>query len=187
MRDIIEVAKNIATQAHADVNHLYDHFPYEVHLGYVVTTAQRYGYLLPNRDYDKVIAACWLHDTLEDTRLTYNDICSAFGDQFDSNLIHEVAEIVFALTNNKGRNRKERANAAYYEGIRKTPFATFVKLCDRIANVSYSKMFGSKMLSMYRRENADFLASLCPEAGWQPMVDELDILLAQDIETEGQS
>ena len=38
-----------------------------------------------------------------------------------------AAEIVYALTNDKGRTRKERAGEHYYAGIRETPYAPFVK------------------------------------------------------------
>ena len=48
-----------------------------------------------------------------------------------------AAEIVYALTNDKGRSRSERAGEHYYAGIRETPYAPFVKLCDRLANMTY--------------------------------------------------
>ena len=64
------------------------------------------------------------------------------------------------FTNEKGKNRKERANDKYYEGIRNTPGAVFVKLCDRIANVQYSKMTGSRMFDKYREENDNFVIKL---------------------------
>jgi hypothetical protein len=32
----------------------------------------------------------------------------------------------------------------------------FVKLCDRIANVQYSKMTKSRMFKMYQEEHSDF-------------------------------
>jgi (p)ppGpp synthase/HD superfamily hydrolase len=72
----------------------------------------------------------------------------------------EVADIVYAVTNEKGKNRKERGGVKYYEGIRQTPGAVFVKLCDRIANVQYSKMTKSRMFEMYRKENDDFLTKI---------------------------
>lgn len=49
-----------------------------------------------------------------------------------------AAEVVYALTNDKGRTRSERAGEHYYAGIRDTPYAPFVKLCDRLANMTYS-------------------------------------------------
>ena len=41
----------------------------------------------------------------------------------------------------KGRNRGERANDLYYQGIRQTKFASFIKMCDRLANIQYTMMF----------------------------------------------
>ena len=49
-----------------------------------------------------------------------------------------AAEIVYALTNEKGRTRAERAGVKYYEGIRAVPYAPMVKLADRMANVRFS-------------------------------------------------
>ncbi|MEK6884240.1 MAG: phosphohydrolase, partial [Nanoarchaeota archaeon] len=71
-----------------------------------------------------------------------------------------VADIVYAVSNEKGKNRKQRANDKYYEGIRRTPFATFVKLCDRLANVTYSLDTNSKMFSVYQQEHDDFIKQL---------------------------
>ena len=103
--------------------------------------------------------------------MTYNDIREALGGP--------IAEITYALTNEKGRNRKERANEKYYEGIRNTPYATFVKLCDRLANVTYSKQQGSSMLDAYRKDQAFFEEQLLNgrNANYQPMVDEMRELL----------
>ena len=101
--------------------------------------------------------ACWGHDLIEDTRTSYNDVNSKLG-------VH-VADIVYAVSNEKGKNRKERANDKYYEGIRETLGAVFVKLCDRIANVQYSKMTKSRMFEMYKKENIDFMIKLGREVG----------------------
>ena len=95
-------------------------------------------------------SACYLHDVLEDTRETYNDLLK-------KDLYKETVEIVYALTNEKGRNRAERASDLYYKGIRETPGASFVKMCDRIANVRYSRMMGSSMFEKYRKENSQFM------------------------------
>lgn len=94
------------------------------------------------------------HDLIEDTRVSYNDVKDHLG--------QEAADIIYAVSNEKGKTRKERANTTYYKGIRETPGATFVKLCDRIANVQYSKMTGSRMFEMYKKENSNFIQEL----GW---------------------
>lgn len=148
MKEIIEFAIN----AHANTNHQYAGRPYSYHLKTVVSKAQSYLLLIPDEHRETVISACWLHDTIEDCRLTYNDVKAVAGEQ--------VADIVYALTNEKGRSRKERANAAYYAGIRSTPFAGFVKLCDRLANVQYSFVYHSRMLRVYRDEHEDFLKNI---------------------------
>lgn len=144
-----------AIEAHQSTNHLYDKNPYSVHLAIVVSYAQKYIHLLPQNQQEDVISACWLHDTIEDCRLTYNDLVQ----ETNTN----VAEIVFAVTNEKGKSRKERANAKYYEGIRNTAGAVFVKLCDRLANVKYSKDTNSRMLEVYKNEYSEFIKALFPD------------------------
>jgi (p)ppGpp synthase/HD superfamily hydrolase len=157
-------------EQHKSTNHMYDtYLPYEFHLRMVVNVYNRFKHILEsNVEYGTrdnivnpvlqasishvVLLACWGHDLIEDTRVSYNDVKKALGEG--------AADIIYAVTNEKGKNRKERANDKYYEGIRNTPGAVFVKLCDRIANVQYSKMTGSRMFEMYKKENVEFTKSL---------------------------
>jgi (p)ppGpp synthase/HD superfamily hydrolase len=126
----------------------------------VSNVAQEFINFVPDRNDGEtsfrgsVLIATWGHDLIEDTRVSYNDVKNHLG--------QDAADIIYAVTNEKGKNRKERANDKYYEGIRNTPGAVFVKLCDRIANVQYSKMTGSRMFEMYKKENDDFIVQL----GW---------------------
>lgn len=149
---------NWVLEQHKSTNHMYDtYLPYEFHLRMVVNVAKNYIHLAAkgpiNRPLENdIILGAWGHDLIEDTRVSYNDV--------KDNLSQYAADIIYAVTNEKGRNRKERANDKYYEGIRNTPGAVFVKLCDRIANVQYSKMTGSRMFEMYKKENDDFLTKL---------------------------
>ncbi len=163
-----------AIEAHQKVNHLYDGKPYSLHLSMVAMYVLKYIDCVPESQYDNMINAAWLHDTIEDCRLTYNDVKEVAG--------FEVAEIVYALSNEKGKNRKERANDKYYEGIRNVPFARFVKLCDRLANVKYSKDSKSKMIEVYRKENVLFIESLIPAGSdkriYKGMIDELERMVA---------
>lgn len=163
-----ETAKNFAINCHQSTNHFYDDFPYEFHLNMVVETAKKFIHLIPEKNRELVLAACWTHDTIEDTRVTYNDVKNAVGE--------EVAEIVYALTNEKGRNRKERANEKYYLGIRETPFASFVKICDRIANAEYSRTRESDMFNAYKKEFANF-EHLLYEEKYHEMFDYLYFVL----------
>jgi len=154
-------------EQHTKTNHFYDtYLPYEFHLRMVNQVARDFKHLLDDtKDYftgepwrgpkqnqvtlrDACLNATWGHDLIEDCRVSYNDVKEHLG--------QEAADIIYAVTNEKGKNRKERANDKYYEGIRNTPGAVFVKLCDRIANVQYSKMSKSRMFEMYKKENVEF-------------------------------
>lgn len=164
---------------HESTNHQYDKYlPYEFHLKMVERVFEKFKHLLPKKLYvtsyeahrnmweeaditlQVIELACWGHDLIEDTRTNYNEIKEALniwggygGNDF-------VAELIYALTNEKGRNRDERGNDKYYEGIRAVRGADFVKLCDRIANVQYSKMTGSSMYEKYKKENPSFISKI---------------------------
>jgi (p)ppGpp synthase/HD superfamily hydrolase len=132
-----------AEVAHA--GQTYDKFPYPYHLGQVVQMLEKFG-------FDDVVILCagWLHDSIEDTNTSYNDIKAEFGEG--------VAELVFSVTNEKGRNRKER-NEKTYPGIRGNERATALKLADRIANVEHGSINGGKD-EMYRKEFSSFEKAL---------------------------
>ena len=164
----VDDAKYYAICCHKNTNHLYDGQPYSVHLQSVVNYAEKFIELIPSEMRETVLCACWCHDVIEDTRQTYNDVNKELGE--------DVADIVYALTNEKGMNRKERANDKYYDGIRNTIFATFVKVCDRLANASYSKSCNSKMLYIYRKENREFVNYLY-HSYYQQMFNELNEIL----------
>lgn len=152
-------AKLFATMLHRSVNQKYDNNKeYSVHLLRTFRIAKRYRTLVDASKLDIVYAASWLHDTIEDCRINYSLIYDEFG--------KEVADIVFDLTNEKGKTRKERANDKYYKEIKNNNLSIFVKLCDRISNLNYSyyqyldnhDLY--KKLKMYSNENKHFTESL---------------------------
>lgn len=157
---MLEKIKKFAINAHENVNHFYGNHPYAFHLAMVAETALENINLIPKEDHETVLAAAWLHDTIEDCRLTYNDIVEISNEP--------IAEIVYALSNEKGKTRKERANEKYYQGIRETPYARYVKLCDRIANVKYSQIQQSRMFAKYQSENEYFLEQLFKNEAIKP-------------------
>lgn len=166
---ICEKAKWCIEQ-HSKTNHLYDDYlPYEYHLRSVVHEYERYKHLIPDELREDIRIAVWGHDTIEDTRKTYNDVKQALGER--------PADIIYAVSNEKGKKRKERANDKYYEGIRETSGAVFVKLCDRIANVKYGIHTNGRMLDGYRKENPDFLKQLAVPDRYREMVEDLLDLL----------
>lgn len=146
-------AFNYAKKAHRKVNQKYDNQDYfDTHVLLVLKYCLSFLHILPHGKWHIAIAIALLHDCIEDCRLTFNDIKNNFG--------VEVAEGVYALSNEKGRTRAERANAKYYRGIRNTNLAIYVKLCDRMANVFYSKNAGSSMFKTYQKEDEHFVSAL---------------------------
>jgi (p)ppGpp synthase/HD superfamily hydrolase len=150
---IVTKAIFAATKGHNDTNHMYGDASYTIHLSHVADVAYRFIHLIPINIRPLVIAACWLHDSIEDARLSYNDIVTIFTKAGISNEIAiMIAEMVRAVTNyNRGRNRKERMPDFVYNDIRTTVGARFVKFCDRIANIE----FNGKM-EMYKEEHPHF-------------------------------
>lgn len=169
-QEFINDAEGFAIKSHEDTNHFYDEYlPYSFHLRMVVKAAWDFIHLIPQDKIHFVIAACFLHDTIEDARKSYNDI------KHNSN--EYVAEIVRAVTNyGRGRDRNERMPDFVYDDIRNTESATFVKLADRIANVQYSKMTGSSMFNKYSKEQEHFKSKLFVEGELVEMWEYLDNL-----------
>ncbi|MDX1905894.1 MAG: HD domain-containing protein [Bacteroidia bacterium] len=165
----VAAARAYATRCHAETHHTYDGHPYAYHLEQVAEAALPFVGVYPEEVQADILAACWCHDLIEDARQTYRDVLRVNGET--------VAEIVFALTNDKGRTREERAGARYYQGIRDTPHATLVKLCDRIANVRHSLLTQGRMLDVYRQEYPHFRAQLYRAGELEPVWACLDTLL----------
>ena len=160
----IKNAMEYAAECHIGTNHKYDNQSYTIHLKMVYDFGCKFAHLLHNEEIEPALAACWTHDTIEDTRQTYNDVKKRCGEA--------VAEAVYAVTNEKGRTRAERANEKYYKGIRENEIATFVKLCDRLANATYSLNNNQRMLDTYRNEMPHFCQTIYNER-FKPMFDEL--------------
>ena len=141
-QESLEQIRLDAHRLHESVNQFYDgDKPYGYHLDMVAKEVYAYGHLVLVGEADllPLFMGAWFHDSIEDARVSYNDvkkIALKFGLTEEQAFL--ASEIVYALTNEKGRNRKERAGKRYYEGIRNTPYAPFVKMCDRMANIRYS-------------------------------------------------
>ena len=167
-------ARTYATRQHAAIGQLYDGQPYATHLEAVAALARQYQHLLPPQQQPVAVAAAYTHDLIEDCRLTYNDVKTELG--------AEVAEISYLLATPKGRSRAERHCDAYYQEMSTSEVATFVKLCDRLANVANSASQGAsgRMLGLYQREHAHFGRFLRPAwPGLAPLWQVLDAQLAQ--------
>ena len=165
----------------------------------VVQGVTDYGHLVCAREDDvlPLIFGGYYHDSIEDARLTYNDVLRVARSLLTEEQALMATEIAYALTNDKGRTRAERAGEKYYKGIRETPYAPFVKLCDRLANITYScageEPTSIRMREVYKQEVPHFLASINPHSDDprfqlpQPVVIKLAECLIDDLEREEQN
>lgn len=167
----IEEIRQSAHDLHQSVNQTYgDSLPYGFHLDMVAQGIHDYGYEVCAREQDVVpmFFGGYYHDSIEDARLTYNDVMKRALEWMKGDQALMATEIVYALTNDKGRTRAERAGEKYYRGIRETPYAPFTKLCDRLANVAYSCSAdggkGSRMKHVYQAEMPHFLPAIDPHS-----------------------
>lgn len=113
----------------------------------------RFGVHPNNPENTALLAAAWLHDVIEDTETTKDEVAALFG--------NEIATIVFCVTDGEGVSRSERKKEVYQKIIANQK-AIQVKLADRIANVEACFLNGHKKFNMYQTEHSTFIDTLAP-------------------------
>jgi hypothetical protein len=144
--------------------------PYVDHLDAVVAVLRRFGYGDEQNSLHQCLMLAGLgHDLREDTRAGLIQIRVFLGPA--------VLTLIEAVTNEPGENRAER-HLKTYPKIAATPWATMVKLADRIANIEASIGQPTNHLGMYKAEHPGFRAALyVPGRPEEPMWQALDALL----------
>lgn len=136
MNTVEERARRYASKAHAEAGQRrkYTDEPYIVHSAAVVELVRSVSH------NENMLAAAWLHDTVEDTACTLDDIRSHFGDT--------IATLVDMLTHRdgaEGQSRVARKVAHFQHSQRANPEAQTIKLADIIDNtrsiVQYAPQF----------------------------------------------
>lgn len=146
-------ARNFAIQAHHGQKYGQVH-PYEYHLDAVVSLLLSVGY-----DEPTILMAAYLHDVLEDTAATSEDLRIA---GFPEDVIRGVQ----FCTDEPGLNRKDRKSKTYARvKVSKDPIGVVVKFADRIANMQEGAANNPKLFAMYQRESEHFLDAYLPEGG----------------------
>ncbi len=143
--EMVERARVFATAAHAAVGQVrkYTFEPYIVHPAEVASIVATVSHT------EEMLAAAWLHDTVEDTGVTIEVIRAEFGS--------EVAELVGWLTD---VSRPEHGNRAHRKALDRAHSAMApaeaqtVKLADLIANtrsiMAHDKAFARTYLEEKR-------------------------------------
>lgn len=137
---IIDKAKNFAIRAHEGQK--YGTHSYSVHLLEVYKVAEKFQLS------DNIKAACFLHDILEDTNVKYYQLKNMFG--------MDIAELVYGVTDELGRNRKECKQKTHLKIVEMGVSCAILKLCDRIANMENAKRNENSILNKYIEEHKDF-------------------------------
>jgi (p)ppGpp synthase/HD superfamily hydrolase len=122
--NIVERASKFARKAHRDQNRRYTGEPYFVHLHEVARICAQHGCS------KRAIAAAYLHDTIEDQPVTYEDLVMEFG--------KDVADIVRDLTDAPATagSRKERKVIDLARLAAAGAEAQTIKCADMISNTA---------------------------------------------------
>lgn len=160
MSDLIKKVVDYAREKHEGMKYDDKDF-FDTHVRHVVDVLQNYN------PTEAEVCAAYLHDSIEDTAATYEEIVLLFGE--------EIADIVSRVTDKPGKNRLERHLNTYYI-LRRNPSAIKVKLADRISNMSRS--LGLEYEKMYAKEYIAFKFALY-DGSHQKMWDKLDEIYEQ--------
>jgi (p)ppGpp synthase/HD superfamily hydrolase len=120
--DMVLGAKKFAQEKHKNQKRKDGVTSYSDHLEGVVNRLKNLG--VTDKD---VLCAAWLHDIIEDTDATFDQINERFG--------REVAVIVLSLSKDQNIPKKDR-EMQYVNQLKDAPFKTkIIKLCDISANL----------------------------------------------------
>jgi len=144
-------AKLFATNRHAEIDQRrkYTNEPYIVHPEAVVNLVKTVVHS------EEMIAAAWLHDTVEDTRTTIEEIDSEFG-KIVSILVNSLTDISKPEDGNRAaRKAMDREHIAQI-----SPNAKTIKLADLIDNSNSILMYDPQFAKVYMKEKALLLEVL---------------------------
>jgi (p)ppGpp synthase/HD superfamily hydrolase len=101
----------------------------------------------------EIVAAGWLHDTIEDTDTTRQELADKFGPR--------VATLVVEVSDDMSLPKTERRRLQVVGAPHKSPDAKVIKIADKISNISARIVSGP---------NEDELAGLADYVAWAEQV-----------------
>lgn len=75
----------------------------------------------------EIVAAGWLHDTVEDTDTTREELAEKFGER--------VAALVVEVTDDMNLSQTERRQKQIEDAPHKSPGAKLIKIADKVSNI----------------------------------------------------
>ena len=140
-------------------DYFYAHVCQVAHLICAVT----YGF--PNAD--EIVSACYLHDTIEDTETTYEELKKEFG--------QKIADLVNEVTHNG-----QKDEYGYYFPRLKSKEAIMIKFSDRLSNLSRMSSWDEKRQDQYLRKSKFWNSNKAKDIGFDFLNDP-----KEDIYNEG--
>lgn len=138
----VSKAIQFAMEAHKDQK--YGDHPYLYHLDQVdrlVTQTQGRNTIEPGDRMDNLRAIAFLHDVVEDTDTTYEEL-------YEAGFNEQVVQAVGRITKHPSLNYNE-----YINNVLENELATIVKLCDTSANLMNSIQEGNvKRINKYSNQ-----------------------------------
>jgi len=139
--ELVKNAELFAKKKHSGMMRKDGTTSYSKHLEDVVNRLKSLGAI-----DQELLCAGWLHDTIEDTDTTFDDLYDQFGSR--------VAVLVSTLSKDMSLPRKKREHE-YIKQLKESSFdAKLIKLCDISANLSALKNYDaskSKKLRLHRQ------------------------------------
>lgn len=149
-----KLAEEFAKEKHGSQVRKYTGEPYWTHLKEVADLVYTYTED-ENQDDTHGIVVAWLHDTIEDTSATYEEIESIFG--------KDIADDVLALSDLQtpaDGNRKVRKERYKNQIAKANKIVQTVKLADLISNTHSIVEHDSDFARIYLKEKQDLLQVL---------------------------
>jgi len=136
--ELVKNAELLAKKKHSGMMRKDGTTPYSKHLEGVVNRLKSLGVVDP-----EILCAGWLHDTIEDTDVTFDDLYEQFGSK--------VAVLVSTLSKNMSLTRKQREKEYVKQLKEASSDAKLIKLCDISANLSDLKNYDASKSKKLRQ------------------------------------
>ena len=142
---LIDKAKMFAEMAHAGQTRKYSDDPYITH---PIRVSEIVAH---NQGSDEMIAAALLHDVVEDTPVTHDEILDKFGANV-SDLVFGLTDVDLSMGNRKTRKALDRDRIASSSAD-----VQLIKLADFIDNTTSIVQNDPKFAKLYLQEKSQML------------------------------
>ncbi len=150
---LVEEAKEFAIKKHSDQTRKDGVTPYVTHCVSVANLAVEHSTTENKEEIDNILMASYLHDTIEDTNTTYEEIEIKFGGV--------VAALVLELTSDKSQYIKlGKSNYLKQKMLGMSDLALTIKLADRLHNLRDIKYVSIEKIKEFIVQNEEIVVYL---------------------------